>query len=169
MMQIVMRAGGSPEELEALSREGTALAARTEDPHAVALVLHACGFLKAMRGQPDALDALRGAVRAADATEDAGLKAAVRYGQSLGYLFSRKFAQALRVPTKDSRSFARIRSPEQPGSDSARTSPSLSTVPSPSLTWADSTKRREISTMRSTWLGAKVRRRLLDFFAQTAR
>jgi predicted ATPase len=66
-MSIVMRAGGSPEELEALSREGTALAARTEEPHAVALVLHACGFLKAMRGQPDALDAIRGAVRAADA------------------------------------------------------------------------------------------------------
>ena len=94
-MQVVMRAGSSPEELEELSREGTALAARTEAPHAVALVLHACGFLKAIRGQPDALDALRGAVRAADATEDAGLKAAVRYGLSFGYMFSRKLAWAL--------------------------------------------------------------------------
>jgi hypothetical protein len=46
-MQVVMRSGGSPEELEALSREGTALAARTEEPHAVALVLHACGELLA--------------------------------------------------------------------------------------------------------------------------
>src|SRR5262249_33201927 len=94
-MPIRKRAGGSPEELEALSREGIALAARTEEPHAVALVLHACGVLKAVRGQPDALDALRGAARAADATEDAGLKAAVRYGVSTSCLLSRKFAQAL--------------------------------------------------------------------------
>jgi adenylate cyclase len=94
-MWIVMRAGGSPEELEELSREGTDLAARTEDPHAVALVLHACGYIKAVRGQPDALDALRGAMRAADTTEDAGLKAAVRYGLSFGWFFAHKLTQGL--------------------------------------------------------------------------
>src|SRR5262249_24443041 len=51
----------------------------------------------AVRGQPDALDSLRGALRAADTTDDVGLKAAVRYGLSWGYQHSRKFAQALLV------------------------------------------------------------------------
>jgi tetratricopeptide (TPR) repeat protein len=90
---------GDPED-QALSlfREGRELATRGGDPHVLSQVLNGFGFLRLFAGAvAEALDLQLDAVRRADETDDKGLRAAVRYGQSAAYFWAGRVRECLAV------------------------------------------------------------------------
>ncbi len=91
------RRGVAEEEATALFAKGKALAERSGNPGAQALMLNAYGIYKLYSGSADdALATLSEAATQADQTEDRGLKTVVRFSLTVASVFSGALSRALK-------------------------------------------------------------------------
>jgi class 3 adenylate cyclase/tetratricopeptide (TPR) repeat protein len=91
------RSGASGDEAAALFAKGKALAERSGNPGALALMLNAYGVFKLYSGSADdALATLSDAATQADKIADRGLQAAVRFSLVQASLFSGELSKALK-------------------------------------------------------------------------